>query len=1222
MPGILTLVSQRLLEPLRAWNAPRERCAAQDDFVPAALRPLAPQPHALDAAPAARRWRDALLGAAQGDEQAPLRLEPRIRRACVIELDALLNALACVSPHQARQLAGLHPCWKVLLPRCTTEQALRFSHWLRHASPADHNIWALQQLHPLLHSLGQTTKMRPAERAETMRLLCLTLRLGVTDGFVLCRNADFAGVATVFFSRGQFGTPLTLYNALCAQLRVPKADRERLAPWVARLGEGPLPSLSQPPLGKAPLPGALAWEILELVICHVSRFADTPSPTHELPPCLRALLAGDLAHAEPRPQVTLPSGLPQLVLRHLSAGLAAGSPLPPACLRAWLAMLRPHAVGLADDVLLRCASAAQRLGADPWPWLFCKTQVHHSIGHDRDDMRAWIAFIAAAPPPPEPLPPNLRAALSHALERAEGSDLNLLLGWVIDHPQLHLDLQSFFKRPRTGLNADDPRTVRQVHILYGRAPRSIQLYAMENGTFRELLPALAQTLVAQRWLASGRYILGTDSTRPLRALRHVLENTRPSRDFFAEFPEFVLIETPEFLASPGLPAGLNAPPWALPMLLRQAPCADAAHAQQNRLRALGRLLLACRISHASPARMAALAPLIERALDLPNVRARRALLDLLVARVITDPDNDAAYAEALRLQAHTAAKAQMLQLAALCRTPGWHNDPGTQTLLQARALFNHGEHARCVLELLLDRTGDGSLRATALRWANAAKLARVIDSHAQQQRDRDALRAARTALRACVQMQRGSQSERAAAAQRQRQALEALRQAQDISAVHAGARAQMRSRFAAPLPQQRNATAPLDEALAWLQQQPTLREALAPVSALSQNNPCANDARWAQARSALKAARNQAPKAEAWLHRYAEGVVLALQSHAPGPSNTAHDAADASLRTPRPTSSPEPSPAPLDAAFFAHPKIRAFMVERVLPLALELGRYAPLAQAAGVDMASLTDPAEVLPACLEWTRLSATELQRLDAVCPDLAYVAIYAGSLRKRNGPTQWQDEATLRTLLRASAAGELDSLRRNGPQAQCILKLPDGRATMAGWEHSQRLEATAGGPGWTTEDTGEPGLMLRAVTDIRSCQSARDGDQNRGMLGRLTDGARRMLLLRDPRGAVRGRAVVRLMTEDEQPVLLLSTSYVGAGMDDDRVKRALRAHVTQRAQALGIRAAAPSENVWYLATDDSVAMLDLMCAGGALDYWDEAGGLRKDPVNLFTDMALLTAP
>ena len=828
------------------------------------------------------------------------------------------------------------------------------------------------------------------------------------------------------------------------------------------------------------------------------------------------------------------------------------------------------ATGLAPRVHTEAERAARGLeqaalalarGESPWPWLSALPETVCV-----DALPRWTQLVCSAPAPtPEDVtrPAALRLWGARAL-RAARHDPPLVL-WLAERgAALPLDLRPlFFGGARKLLQ---PAARAALGVLFARLSLSDRQQVLARDRVIEMLPPSVHGLCAQAWLQQVPALLDDTGDVPLLCmLEDLLTDIGPVESDCQSYPELALVVDPSAsLRRGGQALGDHAQaPWVQALLQRESLAAHRVQteAQDNRLRALGQFLFACRAAAVPSAQRQAAGPLVLQLLALPEDSLRGPLLMRLAGAL-----GDSTRAAVLLALPHggLAAKALPLQLAVHLFQPDLAQEAGLQSLLRARPLFTHGAHARCLMRLMMRHEAPDYVRQS-LGLTRLAHLFKYIDG-AQQAH---ALEAARQAAQDGAHSMLDKHQAYAETLSAARLYLQPLRPSGAVKPNPATLRA-------------------LQAAFTWLATQPALR----PVAraALPLCNAGALSARTAphkllQLETLRTQQRAAAGKEQAWLQAWCATLVRTLQSFIAQP------------------------PAPPPAQPFTHPAVRALQQRHLLPLLLALEDYAPLLQAARRLPQEFAEADQVRAACLKWTGLAPRDLARLDdgGACPHMEYVALYQASMLDSWGASAVAGTALLKRLLRAILAGRLDAERRTGLQARHLLQTPGGAPLMQAWEAPTR---TAVGQ-FTVEDSGAPGAMLAAVTQIHSCQSARDGTLNQGMLSRLADGAKRMVLLRDARGSLRARAMLRLMlSQNAQPVLLLSPLYAATGTCEVEAERAIHAHVRQRANALGVQAVCSSSSAVQLPSPGECLRLSSSSAPG--DYWEEGDGLCTEMITL----------
>lgn len=147
----------------------------------------------------------------------------------------------------------------------------------------------------------------------------------------------------------------------------------------------------------------------------------------------------------------------------------------------------------------------------------------------------------------------------------------------------------------------------------------------------------------------------------------------------------------------------------------------------------------------------------------------------------------------------------------------------------------------------------------------------------------------------------------------------------------------------------------------------------------------------------------------------------------------------------------------------------------------------------------------------------------------------------------------------------------------------------------------------GWTLHDGCESEDFINSGSDVHgSCQDV-EGDPSftQTLLGRMLDGRKRMLMLKNETGEIVARAMFRLLHSAQgAPVALLSKTYLNASLTPTQARKILLSFARRRACALRLplvaaRCAYPVQLDWTC---------DLHASSGAgPDYWDELGAASK---------------
>ena len=250
---------------------------------------------------------------------------------------------------------------------------------------------------------------------------------------------------------------------------------------------------------------------------------------------------------------------------------------------------------------------------------------------------------------------------------------------------------------------------------------------------------------------------------------------------------------------------------------------------------------------------------------------------------------------------------------------------------------------------------------------------------------------------------------------------------------------------------------------------------------------------------------------------------------------------------------------------------------------------------------------------------------------PDLLHT--YARVLRSSRGHKEitrrHKYDQAFTEMLTQVALGQYAAWRSGQSRQMAALIAACPSLDAAAWNRGTQLvlgtlPAWPGHPDWTLQDTGSANDLLNAASEgARSCQRVdASPDQNGSLLGRLGDASKRMAVIKDGSGAIKGRAMLRLMANAEgQPCLLLSRTYFDRNLSQhETVLRGVFANFAkQRAAALGLVAvhARVAGTDWYPVQGEP---LRAYCAPSwKPDYWDEcdvpddaaADGIRDGAVD-----------
>lgn len=918
-------------------------------------------------------------------------------------------------------------------------------------------------------------------------------------------------------------------------------------------------------------------------------------------------------------------------------GKTASTSLPaPKRLRA-ISEGRPFTAGGRAERGLKEAEAAQGRGESIWPWLDALP-----ISSRSDHSKRWAALVLreSNAAPQRLANPERVSQWFEAAWRASNYDL-ALANWLAQRGgAIPVRLTAFagllevarlnMPQPPGTLGSlpleDDlercpPELRATAGALFARLPTTERAALLGDGPQQRfspeqqraivsLLPAASHALVARTWLAHrGCSMMPTCTVQKLRILNNLLAGCSPTGKEYVEFPELALLRHRDEVPIDALP------PWARAWLPPETPGTDEGLTPRERsARALSRFLFACRVAEIPTATRDAAKPLVMPLLALPDEALRSNILWRLAA-ALSDPQQTAAVM-AMRQQA--PVKALPLRLTAQLFYPELAGEPGLQAVLQTRSLFAHGPHARTLMQLMTAR-GQQAFASQALALTRPSQLRKVVDGPAQAQAIDAALSAAQRA--AATGNARATADERNAALalldkhQARAQALSTVRAQLSAESKVPPAAATLKPTLEA-----------LRRAFTWLTTQPGL-DTVAPLAMGLYNAQAHGGAHAAKALSQCETAlATRRPAVEGWQATWCAALLRDLRSLLP--PQLAHSEGTAAGAAPKPTSGRA------GKCVYPTAAMRAVLADQVTPLLLALAEYAPLLREAGLGPQNYSQAQQVLPSCLQWTGFTHAQLRDLVARSPDLHHVALYQASMsafKPRHGETGMERvnirtagdarrvRALLKKLLQAQLHGRLDAARREGAQAKLLLQDPGGEALMQAWERCARVPATL--QGHTIEDTGELGAMLAAVTTISSCLSAHGGSRNQGMMSRISDGAKRMLVLHDAGGKLRARAMLRLMrTHDGRAVLMLSKLYTATGTCSEDAESAVHAYVRQRALALGVQAVCNNSQHTQL---PPAGFPLLTCESAPGDYWDELRKLSTEPAQLMrTFRELAPAP
>ena len=213
---------------------------------------------------------------------------------------------------------------------------------------------------------------------------------------------------------------------------------------------------------------------------------------------------------------------------------------------------------------------------------------------------------------------------------------------------------------------------------------------------------------------------------------------------------------------------------------------------------------------------------------------------------------------------------------------------------------------------------------------------------------------------------------------------------------------------------------------------------------------------------------------------------------------------------------------------------------------------------------------------------------------PHLLYT--YAGRLTQ----AEPQGLSLLRAAVAAAADGTYHAWRRRGSaQLRAVLQ---GAADfdLPGWEAGE-AGPVEGRPGWTVEDTASLQDFINSASEgAHSCLAVDyDVHYSRCLVGRLADGAKRMVVVKNAAGAIVARAMLRLMQDATQrPALLLSRPYDSIALPSAAAKDLLLTWAQRRAAALGIELLHAAADIYPRHGGPVRLMAEPSLA---LDYWDE---------------------
>ena len=210
-----------------------------------------------------------------------------------------------------------------------------------------------------------------------------------------------------------------------------------------------------------------------------------------------------------------------------------------------------------------------------------------------------------------------------------------------------------------------------------------------------------------------------------------------------------------------------------------------------------------------------------------------------------------------------------------------------------------------------------------------------------------------------------------------------------------------------------------------------------------------------------------------------------------------------------------------------------------------------------------------------------------------------------------------TLRAALAAQLMDNYHGFRHdNSPQLQAALKRAGRHATAlrAQWEAGAHMPAlsvldTPLPRTWQVRDTADLDAFLHGAVDVDSCQNPTlETKDNAALVGRISDGSKRLLCVVDAHGVLQARTMFRMLTPKRgAPVLLISVPYVAqhcSEIEQAALHALLLTFGQQRAQALGLRWVRGLHH-WH-GTPHPVEQKERLhsAASVAPDYWDERDG------------------
>lgn len=684
----------------------------------------------------------------------------------------------------------------------------------------------------------------------------------------------------------------------------------------------------------------------------------------------------------------------------------------------------------------------------------------------------------------------------------------------------------------------------------------------------------------------------------------------------AAFPEFDVLRTPRaFVQKPHAWTDLlqvhGKPPWLSQLLLDETKQAEsnARFAQDNRLRALARYLLCLRLLRRNRATAERLSVVLPGLLALPSVEVRHRLLMKLAGTSVDAPLCELA----LRSWKEAAGgEGKALALAVALVSPALAANPGTRALLESRAVANNGVVARRVLGFLLhaDFGKEADVGVKVLSWPKDDNLLRMLRLGIEAS---EAVQRAATALNAeggCDDgATKASWHQGRATDVQHHQVLMAL--LADRRARHVASRADG-CLLALEAKRLRGAFRQLDQRPGM---QPTARAGEELCAALLADD-ASHQVAAATRDAAVKTLNRLRSAARAHKKTPLSEWTLELLAQMEG-CLRAWVALRHALVMQAPAESPKAAP---QASFFANKAVRTYMNQTIVPLMLALQQHAPLLNTFArsgnaVDLDAISRPSDVVAQCAPWFRGDNAglvleqfmrQIKRPENIVAYAAQSSSWTQDYRARGLPV-------LERLVRASLDGTYARLRGDSPQMRALRQNPVHHGALTLWEagYSRALPIDWGAGGWRIFDTDDLGETLDAMQQIASCQSPTHGwaSHNVGNLGRLIDGSKRLIILRDAQDKVRGRAITRLMQDPGgQPVLTLSSLFVTH--QNTAARHALCACAAQRAASLGFEAVYTGGEFFadahFAAHFEADYHKALTAVSAELpDYYDELGGL-----------------